>query len=269
MDQLGDQEQEAYQQWQKLDAQLTKDKATLTNLKNHLDELKGGSQQQPSETYTVTVNYVDQNGQQIQSQVLTGKAGQAFSADDLQLPAGYQLVNPATEIIISSQNRAVTVAVMDKQVRETITYVDDNGQTVGSQVLTGKPGQQFIAGNLEVPAGYELAQNDHQGYICITLGDTDGQYTVYVTAQPTKKTGFQHEDGGVVYYDQNGERVMGEQVIDGYTYYFEPKANGLMATGPIAEQMGDPYYLFNEQGQKQGAGEHQYNGKWYYCDPQM
>lgn len=65
VDQLGDQEQEAYQQWQKLDTQLTKDKAALTNLKNRLDELKGGSQQQPSETYTVTVNYVDQNGQQI------------------------------------------------------------------------------------------------------------------------------------------------------------------------------------------------------------
>ncbi|HIW70060.1 MAG TPA: KxYKxGKxW signal peptide domain-containing protein, partial [Candidatus Limosilactobacillus merdipullorum] len=245
--------------WNNAKQKLDQDQAQLATLTAQLTALK---QQLHEQTLSCTVTYVDAQGRTVGTEVLSGKDGQTFTSADLHLPVNYQLATgTAVSITLNAQTTAVTVNVVStpaKVVHVTVNFVDaQSQQQLGSQVLTGQPGQQFTDHDLTIPAGY-VFDNPSQGAFVITIGEQDDSTTIYLTRQQVKKTGFQHEDGGVFYYDQDGNRVMGEQVIDGHTYFFNPKANGLMATGIAEEKMGDPYYLFNDQGQKQGAGEHLY-----------
>ncbi len=126
-------------------------------------------------TYTANshkyvINYVDNTTKQnVGSQTVEGKTGEKVSYT-LQYPAGYKLANvtqniPAGTITFGSNDPAASTVLVEKDSSttpdnpdQTYTYTinyANNGQTVGSQNVTGKSGQQ-VQITLRVPVGYKL-----------------------------------------------------------------------------------------------------------------
>ncbi len=73
------------------------------------------------------------------------------------------------------------------------------------------------------------------------------------------------EDGFRRYLDQRGEPVIGWQVVDGQTYYFDPEHNGAMATDWV--KLGDHWYYLQDSGVQTTGWLEQEDG-WYYLDQQ-
>ena len=78
--------------------------------------------------------------------------------------------------------------------------------------------------------------------------------------EPEIKTGWQTEEGKTYYYDEKGNKSVGEKKIDGKWYLFDYKT-GVMQTGMVKLSKKTVYYGAD------GAmryGEQKINGKWYY-----
>ena len=78
--------------------------------------------------------------------------------------------------------------------------------------------------------------------------------------EPEIKTGWQTEEGKTYYYDEKGNKSVGEKKIDGKWYLFDYKT-GVMRTGMVKLSKKTVYYGAD------GAmryGEQKINGKWYY-----
>jgi glucan-binding YG repeat protein len=82
------------------------------------------------------------------------------------------------------------------------------------------------------------------------------------TAGP--KTGWQKENGNTVYLDQNGEKVLGMQQIDGKWYYFS-RVSGKRMTG--WRTVGGKKYYFDKTTALRASGLVKIKNKTYYFDP--
>ena len=172
-------------------------------MQKHQEELK-------NQTYLLTITYVDQAGNIIGTKQYAGKYNQDVTKEVKLTPAGYHYADDSQRTFkLSSHNDSVNVLVIKDTaqpttVHEQVNYVDTDGQIVGTQTLTGQPGQQFIAGNLTIPTGYKLEQS---GSILIALGDSDSQFTVQVVReQPNRPVDLSQNNGWLDSYSaQNGK----------------------------------------------------------------
>ncbi|WP_242362818.1 KxYKxGKxW signal peptide domain-containing protein [Limosilactobacillus antri] len=178
-------------------------KQQLAEMQKHQEELK-------NQTYLLTITYVDQAGNIIGTKQYAGKYNQDVTKEVKLTPAGYHYADDSQRTFkLSSHNDSVNVLVIKDTaqpttVHEQVNYVDTDGQIVGTQTLTGQPGQQFIAGNLTIPTGYKLEQS---GSILIALGDSDSQFTVQVVReQPNRPVDLSQNNGWLDSYSaQNGK----------------------------------------------------------------
>lgn len=228
LDQLNKKQDISLQAWEKvnklydkklvLDDKLPKENSELATLINQLSTLKSQqltimlrySKWLAKQSFLLTITYVDQAGNIIGTKQYAGKYNQDVTKEVKLTPAGYHYADdPQRTFKLSGHNDSVNVLVIKDTaqpttVHEQVNYVDADGQTVGTQTLTGQPGQQFIAGNLAIPAGYKL---EHSGSILITLGDSDGQFMVQVVRkQPNRPVDLSQNAGALDSYSaQNGK----------------------------------------------------------------
>lgn len=177
--------QQAYNNWAKRSNQLRNDNQHLADLINQLAALK---QKELTElqkhNHLLEITYVDREGNVVGTKQLAGKNGEDVTSVVRQAPDGYHYAgDPQKSFKIADSNQKVTVVVdqdtaQPTLVREQVNYLAADGQLVGSQTLSGQPGQQFIAGSLQLPAGYRISQ---EGPLLIILGNADGQLTVRVS----------------------------------------------------------------------------------------
>ena len=80
----------------------------------------------------------------------------------------------------------------------------------------------------------------------------------------TPKTGWQKENGNTVYLDQNGEKVLGMQQIDGKWYYFS-RVSGKRMTG--WRTVGGKKYHFDKTTAVRSSGLVRIGKSTYYFDP--
>ena len=183
-------------------------------------------------TYTANshkyvINYVDNTTKQnVGSQTVEGKTGEKVSYT-LQYPAGYKLANvtqniPAGTITFGSNDPAASTVLVEKDSSttpdnpdQTYTYTinyANNGQTVGSQNVTGKSGQQ-VQITLRVPEGYKLT-NGTQYPTSYTFGNQNASTTVQVEKDSTTPVDPNQEVKQVINYVYNGQTV-GSQTLTG------------------------------------------------------
>ena len=108
------------------------------------------------------INYVDENGNIVKSDSLSGKLGDKIS---LNAPAGYHFKDSKTPNLVLTQDGVQTVNVVkdqhdtdtpegnDKPVLNVINYVDENGNIVKSDSVSGELGDKI---SLNVPVGYHF-----------------------------------------------------------------------------------------------------------------
>ncbi len=72
--------------------------------------------------------------------------------------------------------------------------------------------------------------------------------------------GLTEEDGKLYYYDENGKKKTGFQIVDGKRYYFDKKT-GEAKYGLINAGNGYTYYFL--EGGKWLTGLQEIDGKWY------
>ena len=183
-------------------------------------------------TYTANshkyvINYVDNTTKQnVGSQTVEGKTGEKVSYT-LQYPAGYKLANvtqniPAGTITFGSNDPAASTVLVEKDSSttpdnpdQTYTYTinyANNGQTVGSQNVTGKSGQQ-VQITLRVPEGYKLT-NGTQYPTSYTFGNQNASTTVQVEKDSSTPVDPNQEVKQVINYVYNGQTV-GSQTLTG------------------------------------------------------
>ena len=111
-------------------------------------------------SYNYTINYVDEDGNDIKSasQLLTGKVGDTVNFTPV-IPEGYNETDKnevPSVLTFSNKNQILTVHLTG--VKDTLTFTFlDNGQVVGTKVFTGKPNTTINIDNSIVPEGYTLA----------------------------------------------------------------------------------------------------------------
>lgn len=69
------------------------------------------------------------------------------------------------------------------------------------------------------------------------------------------------EEGGSIFYYENGKKITGWKEISSNWYYFDEENNGAMSTG--WKFINNSYYFFYESGIMQGEGKEEINGKTY------
>ena len=90
----------------------------------------------------------------VSTQRINGKLGQVVP---LQVPENYHLVNPKENAIqLGKDQSVVKVPVVINEGQMTIQFVDEKGNTVGSQAVKGSLGQALDV-SLQIPKGYKLA----------------------------------------------------------------------------------------------------------------
>ncbi|WP_191363360.1 KxYKxGKxW signal peptide domain-containing protein [Limosilactobacillus oris] len=227
-DQLNKKQDISLQAWEKVNKlydkklvlgdKLPKENSELATLIDQLSTLKSQqltimlrySKWLAKQSFLLTITYVDQAGNIIGTKQYAGKYNQDVTKEVKLTPAGYHYADdPQRAFKLTDHNDKVTVLVAKDQqqpvtVHEQVNYVATDGQTVGTQTLTGQPGQQFIAGNLTIPTGYKLEQS---GSILITLGDSDGQFTVQVVREQLNRPVDLSQNNGWLdsYSAQNGK----------------------------------------------------------------
>lgn len=183
-------------------------------------------------TYTANshkyvINYIDDTTKQtVGSQTVEGKTGEKVSYT-LQYPNGYKLANvtqtiPGGTISFGSNDPAASTVLVEKESSthpdnpdQTYTYTinyANNGQTVGSQNVTGKTGQQ-VQITLNVPNGYKLASGA-QYPTSYTFGNQNASTTVQVEKDSTTPVDPNQEVKQVINYVYNGQTV-GSQTLTG------------------------------------------------------
>ncbi len=214
-------------------------------------------------TYTANshkyvINYVDNTTKQnVGSQTVEGKTGEKVSYT-LQYPAGYKLANvtqniPAGTITFGSNDPAASTVLVEKDSSttpdnpdQTYTYTinyANNGQTVGSQNVTGKSGQQ-VQITLRVPEGYKLT-NGTQYPTSYTFGNQNASTTVQVEKDSTTPVDPNQEVKQVINYVYNGQTVSSQTLTGkvGTTEYIDWNNTGK----GIKPQLPDHYVLVSQQ----------------------
>ena len=132
----------------------------------------------------VKINYVE-NGQTVSTQTLTGRTGQTI-AIPLDIPTGYEIADGAsvpTQITFGKDTKPMTVEVTKIPAgsqRQTINYVDPNGNTVGSQYVTGKIGSTVDVKEA-LPINWKLADGETFP-TSVVIKDTDTPINIKVVS---------------------------------------------------------------------------------------
>lgn len=140
---------------------------------------------------SLRINYVDENGTSIRTDVVTGAVGKhgTYSAT---VPNGYSLADgqrQATDYTLGSTDSQLNIKLTTVSVKQPmsmkVNYVDENGDIVKIDTISGSAGDSGTY-QVDVPSGYRL-QNSKQTSLSYTLADNADPITITV-AKNTPKT---------------------------------------------------------------------------------
>ena len=109
-----------------------------------------------------TINYVDNDGKIVKTDKVTGLPG---SNIELDIPDGYHIDGQVPSLTINSKTPVQTVNIVkdkhetgipetnDKDVLNIVNYVNENGETVKTDKITGKDGDNI---KIVIPDGYHI-----------------------------------------------------------------------------------------------------------------
>ncbi|GAF40932.1 hypothetical protein JCM14202_2843 [Agrilactobacillus composti DSM 18527 = JCM 14202] len=156
----------------------------------------------PVETdVTTTVNFVDENKAVVGSTIKTGKDGDKVDVF-ADVPTGYTAVDPTTVTLAKDGVINITVkkdAPVEADVATNVDFVNENGDTIHSVTVAGKPGSTVdVNGN--VPTGYDATSST---IVTITK---DGKAIVHVKKQQTTPT-VEDVTTNVDFVDENSNTI--------------------------------------------------------------
>ncbi|KRN58506.1 lipoprotein [Limosilactobacillus secaliphilus] len=161
---------------------------------------------------TGVINYVDQDGNVLKTDHLSGKVGDKIDVK-IALPDGYELADKDEQVpsqVTVTSDGIPTIAIRVKKIpmvkTGVINYVDQDGNVLKTDHLSGKVGDK-IGVKIALPDGYELADKNEQIPSQVTV-TSDGIPTVTIKVKkiPTVKTGV------INYVDSNGVIVKTQQI---------------------------------------------------------
>lgn len=94
-------------------------------------------------TETVVINFLDKNGDVVQSQMISGKYGMTKSVNDL-LPDGWQLLNGQalpTKVVIGDQSQSLDYVIGHK-----VLFVDSTSDLSAGSLISGTQGKHYPSG---------------------------------------------------------------------------------------------------------------------------
>ncbi|PWG00333.1 MucBP domain-containing protein [Levilactobacillus bambusae] len=158
---------------------------------------------------SVTVNYVDQDGNVLKSTTLTGKDGETVDIPSQSFD-GYDLKDgqPTTYTYNKDANQTVTVSYIQKA-SVVVNYVDQDGNVLGTKTINGHVNDQVSIPD-ETFAGYTKEANQPNSY---TL-TKDANQTV--TVKYDKNAEPDHDASVVVNYVDEDGNVLGTETIKGH-----------------------------------------------------
>ena len=114
---------------------------------------------------------------------------------------------------------------------------------------------------------YSMWQCSSKGRVNGISGNVDLNID-YGAALDSDSGPYLRKEDGETYCYLDGQKVFGEQRVDGYWYYFDEAKNGVMVTGlydvPVDEKTTKRVF-YSMEGRMQ-YGEQRINGYWYYFD---
>ena len=118
-------------------------------------------------THSTTINYVDENGKIVKTDKVSGHTGDKIN---INVPSGYHIDGGNVPSWVIDRNQPVRTVyvvtnkhdtdnpeVVTKPVLNIIKYVDENGNVVKTETVTGKLGDQIT---LTIPAGYHFKDGE-------------------------------------------------------------------------------------------------------------
>jgi LPXTG-motif cell wall-anchored protein len=127
--------------------------------------------------YSTTINYVDENGKKVKTDTVSGHNGDKI---EIRIPDGYhveggnlpQLTISSTKPVqtvnvVKDQHATDNPEVVTKPVLNIIKYVDENGNVVKTETVTGKLGDQIT---LTLPAGYHFKDGETPNLVITESG---------------------------------------------------------------------------------------------------
>lgn len=128
-------------------------------------------------THSTTIHYVDEKGETVKTDTVTGHTGDKIN---INVPEGYHIDGgnmPSWTIDRNQPVRTVYVVpdkhdtdnpeVVTKPVLNIIKYVDENGNVVKTETVTGKLGDQIT---LTLPAGYHFKDGETPNLVITESG---------------------------------------------------------------------------------------------------
>ncbi len=163
---------------------------------------------------TVIVKYIDENGNEILKEEITGKVGEDYNITVKDIPE-YNLVeipenttgkfeNGTIEVVVKVEKKTEPV----KQGQVVIKYIDENGNEVLKEEMTGKVGENYNVTVKDIP-GYDVVE---------VPSNTTGKYEEEITEviiRVEKEEEKPAKQGQVVikYIDENGNEILKEELV--------------------------------------------------------
>ena len=128
-------------------------------------------------THSTTINYVDENGKIVKTDKVSGHTGDKIN---INVPSGYHIDGgnvPSwvidrnqpvrTVYVVTNKHDTDNLEVVTKPVLNIIKYVDENGNVVKTETVTGKLGDQIT---LTIPAGYHFKDGETPNLVITESG---------------------------------------------------------------------------------------------------
>lgn len=174
---------------------------------------------------SVNVNYVDQNGKLVNSEVINGGVGNTVKLTDL--PAGCNWVNDAEQTITLVDGKEYNVPVTKKVFNTVIFKTSDNTEVGRTEIFSDKVGDAVNLTSSQVPTGYTASTTS------LTLQTDNNTQFVTVSKSADAATGeVTVNDKAAQLYTSLGNAITGRtleaksswktfetKVIKGKTYY--------------------------------------------------
>ena len=174
---------------------------------------------------SVKVNYVDQNGKLVNSEVVNGGAGNTYKLTDI--PAGCSWVNDEEQTITLVEGKEYNVPVNKKVFNTIIFKTSDNTEVGRTEIFGDKVGDSISLTSDKIPTGYTTDTS------ALTLQTDNNTQFVTVTKSADTSTGVVTvKDKAAQLYSIYGNTITGRtldpgtpwktfgtKVINGETYY--------------------------------------------------
>ncbi|WP_191989791.1 LPXTG cell wall anchor domain-containing protein, partial [Limosilactobacillus reuteri] len=128
-------------------------------------------------THSTTINYVDENGKIVKTDKVSGHTGDKIN---INVPSGYHIDGGNVPSWVIDRNQPVRTVyvvtnkhdtdnpeVVTKPVLNIIKYVDENGNVVKTETVTGKLDDQIT---LTIPAGYHFKDGETPNLVITESG---------------------------------------------------------------------------------------------------